>query len=104
MQDATNRRAPLHPLARRRDVVLNVGDQVGEESSVAIVPKGQTVERVPVSFRMPADLRDELERVGRETGNTMTDALMWLLRYAIREYDREKADASSDKLRARKST
>lgn len=57
-----------------------------------IVPKGAHVERVPVSFRMPADLRDELERVGRETGHTMTDACIYLLRYALARYDEEQSE------------
>lgn len=70
----------------------NVRGALLEEARMPIVPKGEHVERVPVSFRMPIDLRDELERVGQETGHTMTDALMYLLRYALQRYAEEQSE------------
>lgn len=56
---------------------------------MSIVPDSKQSKLVSVSFRIPEEIRTGLEKVAEGTGNTLTDTLVYLLRFALKEYELE---------------
>lgn len=51
-----------------------------------VVPPGEG-ENVPLSFRCPEKLLNRLKAIAKATGNSQTDAILHLLRWAATEYE-----------------
>lgn len=65
-----------------------------------VVPEGEGVAR-PLSLRVPERLIERIDAVAKATGNPRTDTIMHLLRWALDEYGRQRAEESEEK-RSRK--
>lgn len=59
-----------------------------------VVPEGEGVAK-PLSLRVPERLIERIDAVAKATGNPRTDTIMHLLRWALDEYDRQRAEEKS---------
>ena len=65
-----------------------------------VVPEGEGVAK-PLSLRVPEKLIERIDAVAKATGNPRTDTIMHLLRWALDEYARQRAEETEEK-RSRK--
>ncbi len=56
-----------------------------------VVPPGEG-ENVPLSFRCPEKLLTRLKAIAKATGNSQTDAILHLLRWAAHEFEAAQKD------------
>lgn len=56
-----------------------------------VVPAGEGVAK-PLSLRVPEKLISRIDAVAKETGNARTETLLHLVRWALDEYDRQRAE------------
>lgn len=56
-----------------------------------VVPEGEGV-GYPLSMRYPKGLLKRIDKVAKETGNTRTDTILHMLRWALAEVDRQRAE------------
>lgn len=61
-----------------------------------VVPPSEGPSTV-LSVRVPQRLRERIERVAEETGHDRTTAVLHLLRWALDEYDRQRAEEKARK-------
>ena len=60
-----------------------------ETQAMVIVPATERLELTrPLSFRMPAAMLRRVDQVAKATGNTRSDVLLYLLRWALVAYDK----------------
>ena len=55
-----------------------------------VVPEGEGVAQ-PVSLRIPERLIERLDAVAKATGNPRTETILHLVRWALDEYDAQRA-------------
>lgn len=55
-----------------------------------VVPEGEGVAK-PMSLRVPEKLIERIDTVAKETGNARTETLLHLVRWALDEYDAQRA-------------
>lgn len=54
-----------------------------------VVPPGEGP-NLPLSMRVPEQIMKDVEKIAKETGNSRTDAILHLLRWAIAKYKAER--------------
>lgn len=65
-----------------------------------VVPEGEGETTVQIGVRTPEKLLERIDRCAKETGNDRTATVLHLLRWALSQYEKERAEeaeASSKK-------
>lgn len=66
-----------------------------------VVPEGEGIAQ-PMSLRVPKKLVERIDAVAKATGNPRTETLLHLVRWALDEYDSQRAEEAEAEKRPKK--